>query len=292
MDRNQKAAIMALIAVVIMIGIAIGIIVYEVRTDSLPAINLPKIQIPHKEKQQEIIDPFHTPSIDLSPPSVTTFYTTAPPTSTLEPVRPSSTVTPVTPPPERMYESVFFGNYEQGNGKEPIEWLVLEKNEDSCLLISRYALEELKYHEKNEPVTWETSSVRAFLNGEFLQVAFSPEEQAAILASNVDNSLGNQIFHTEGGNNTEDKVFLLSREEVMEFFPTEGERICRPTTHSRRAALAGYSHWWLRSPGSKPSYAEYINYTGAFLSGNVDREFTAIRPVIRVVSDVVIPDEG
>ena len=292
MDRNQKAAIMALIAIVILIGIAIGIIVYEVQTEDLPAINLPKIQIPHKEKPQETFDPYHTHSIDLPSPSVTPVYLTPPPTSTPRPVKPSSTVTTVTPSPETIYESVFFGNYEQGNGKEPIEWLVLEKCEDSCLLISRYALEELKYHEKNEPVTWETSSVRELLNGEFLQVAFSWEEQSAILISKVDNSLGNQIFQTEGGNNTEDKVFLLSREEVMEFFPTEGERLCRPTTYSRRATLAGYSHWWLRSPGSKPSYAEYINYRGAFLSGNVDREFTAIRPVIRVVSNAVMPAEG
>ena len=41
MDRNQKAAVIALIAVVILIIIAIGLIVYEVRTVGVPAFKLP-----------------------------------------------------------------------------------------------------------------------------------------------------------------------------------------------------------------------------------------------------------
>ena len=161
---------------------------------------------------------------------------------------------------------------------------MLEKDEESCLLISRYALDVLQYHEKKEAVTWETSDLRAWLNREFLNTAFNSEEQASILLSEVDNSVGNKIFETDGGNDTEDRVYLLSREELETYFPTEGERLCEATAKARRSALLGYCDWWLRSPGYKQSMAEYLNNRGALLDGDVDRDFTAIRPVIRVSS--------
>ena len=291
MDRNQKAAVIALIAVVILIIIAIGLIVYEVRTVGVPAFKLPSFNTSHNDNPAETFDPFNTPAIDIPIPSLTPGFSIVPPSQTPGPVKPSATVPVITPPAEMKYKSVFFGNYEQGSGIEPIEWLVLEENEESCVLISRYALEELKYHGRKEPVTWETSGLRAWLNREFLDMAFSPEEQSAILITEVDNSLGNPVFHTEGGNNTEDRVFLLSREEVMTYFPSEGERLCEPTLHSKRASLAGYSHWWTRSPGSMPYYADYISYRGAVISQNVDNKFTAIRPVLRVMTEYLHREE-
>ena len=269
-----------MIAVVLLIIIAIGIIAYEVRTEGLPSVSIPEINfLHHKDEPAETFDPFHTPLIETPPVSMIPDHSVLP-TGTPVPSKPGAAIAPVTPPAEMKYESVFFGSYEQGNGIEPIEWLILERNEETCLLISRYALEELKYHGSKEPVTWETSGLRAWLNSQFLDMAFSEEERSSILTTEVDNSLGNQIFHTDGGNNTEDRVFLLSREEVMLYFPSEGERLCEPTLHSKRASLAGYSHWWLRSPGMKQTNAEYINYRGVFLDGSVDNKFTAIRPVI------------
>ena len=285
MDRNQKAAVVALIAVVILSIVAIGLIVYEVRTVEIPSFKLPSFNILHNDKPEETFDPFNTPAIELPVSSQTPASSIVPPSPTSTPLKPSATLPVITPPAEMKYNSVYFGNYEQGSGIQPIEWLVLEENEESCLLISRYTLEELRYHGRKEPVTWETSGLRAWLNSEFLDLAFSPEEQSAILVTEVDNSLGNPIFDTDGGNNTEDRVFLLSREEVKTYFPSEGERLCEPTLHSKRASLAGYSHWWTRSPGSKPYYADYINYRGAVISQNVDNKFTAIRPVLSVMTE-------
>ena len=144
MDRNQKAAVIALIAVVILIIIAIGLIVYEVRTVGVPAFKLPSFNTSHNDNPAETFDPFNTPAIDIPIPSLTPDFSIVPPSQTPGPVKPSATVPVITPPAEMKYKSVFFGNYEQGSGIEPIEWLVLEENEESCLLISRYALEELK----------------------------------------------------------------------------------------------------------------------------------------------------
>ena len=292
MDRNQKAAIIALIAVVILILAAIILLAYEVQTEGLPDISLPDISLPQwlhpgGTEAPATFSPFDTPLIPAPQISI-------PPLATPQVPMPRSRTTPalspsaqphVTPPPEAVYESVFFGRYEQGEGPAPIEWLVLEKRGDRCLLISRYALDVLRYHGIEEPVTWETCGLRLWLNTDFLAAAFSQEERAAILVTEVDNSVGNPIFDIDGGNNTEDRIFLLSKEEVEHYFPTEGERLCQPTRPIKSAGLLGYISWWLRSPGYKPSYAEYVNSNGAYLSGDVDRNFTAIRPVLWVMSD-------
>ena len=290
MDKNSKLAIVMLIVTVILILIAVLLLLWMVRTDglpevTLPEINLPEISLPFLDRPQETEAPadFHpsaTPEIQIPEIVIPSFAVPSVP-------MPGATAVPsaaphVTPPPENRYDSVFFGHYEQGSGIEDIEWLVLEEQDDRSLLISRYALDVLKYHGKAEDVTWETCDLRAWLNSEFLDFAFTPEEQEAILMTEVDNSVGNPIFRVDGGNNTLDRVWLLSREEMESFFPTEGERLCEPTRATRNASLRGYSAWWLRSPGYLPSLAEYVGSTGGLLDGDVDRGFTAIRPVIWV----------
>ena len=285
MDRNQKAGIIALILVVILILVAIVLLVHEIRTAELPSFSLPSISLPHWNRPQETA----APTFDLTPPSppqITPPQVSIPAISTPEPPQISkpkiSSPVPTPPPLQISYESVLFGSYEQGNGKTPIEWFVLEEQDDRALLISRYALDALKYHGVSGPVTWETCDLRFWLNTTFLDYAFSPEERAAILETEVDNSLGNQIFRIDGGKNTQDRVFLLSREEVEQYFPSSGERLCQPTAPIKRLSLMGYCSWWLRSPGYQQDQTEYVDNNGAFLSGAADRNYTAIRPVIRV----------
>lgn len=287
MDHNQKAAIIALIIVVILILAAIGLLVYQIQTAGLPSISLPQISFPPWSHPGQTppgtFQPFATPSISTPEIIMPSFAVPSVPMPRV--TKPPLSPSPVMPPPELRYDTISFGSYEQGNGREPIEWLVLERKDDRCLLISRYALDILKYHGTEEPVTWETSGLREWLNSVFLDLAFSSEERAAVLVTEVDNSVGYPIFDIDGGNNTEDHVFLLSLEEAEVYFPTEEDRLCQPTKATKSAAVAGYSYWWLRSPGYKQSYASYINCNGAFLSGNADRKFTAIRPVIWVASD-------
>ena len=70
MDKNQKAAVIALISVVLLSVIAIGIVIWEVKTDGFPNINLPHISIPHKDEPSETFDPFNTPVIEIPSPSL------------------------------------------------------------------------------------------------------------------------------------------------------------------------------------------------------------------------------
>lgn len=70
-----------------------------------------------------------------------------------------------------------------------------------------------QYHARDEYITWENCTLRAWLNDEFLATAFTEEEQRMIQTSIVSNE-DNPKFNTEGGSETEDKIFLLSIEEV------------------------------------------------------------------------------
>ena len=84
-----------------------------------------------------------------------------------------------------------FGTYSQtaeGNDETPIEWLVLDRNGDHALLLSRYSLDVHAFYPEHVDITWEKGTLRAWLNDDFLNRAFTAEEQAAILLTSLDNS--------------------------------------------------------------------------------------------------------
>ena len=118
-------------------------------------------------------------------------------------------------------DTVSFGNYEQdgneGNGKEEIEWEVLDVNENGALLISKNVLDCVPYNTDYKGVTWETCSLRNWLNGEFYDEAFSETEKDFIRTSLLVND-NNQLWSTNGGNSTNDKVFCLSVSEIRKYF--------------------------------------------------------------------------
>lgn len=118
---------------------------------------------------------------------------------------------------------VYFGSYEQDNdvvnGTEPVQWYVLDKADKEATLLAVDLLDCQQYHEADEDITWENCTLRSWLNGEFYNTAFSKEEQTAIVNTNVvneDNSYWG--WDTEGGNDTVDKVWLLSLEEIERYF--------------------------------------------------------------------------
>ena len=88
-------------------------------------------------------------------------------------------------------DTIEFGTYEQDNdesdGKEPIEWIVLEKEDGCVFLISEYCLEYRAYNTDSEDVTWENSALREWLNDNFIDEAFSSEEKEMIITQTVEN---------------------------------------------------------------------------------------------------------
>lgn len=113
---------------------------------------------------------------------------------------------------------VTFGSYEQDNnidnGKEPIKWRVLEYDavNNRALLLSHNGLDSQPYNAARGDITWEKCTLRKWLNGTFLNGAFTQREQASIALTSVDNSNGQGYIRwsTSGGKNSQDKVFLLS----------------------------------------------------------------------------------
>ena len=193
-------------------------------------------------------------------------------------------------------EIVYFGSYEQDNheenGKEMLEWIVLEREGDKALILSRYGLEVLPYNTTNEAVTWETCSLRKWLNEDFLNTAFSKEEQKRIQLAKLKNKDNDHRFiPVNGGRSTEDTVFLLSCDEFEKYLKetdSDGnfQRDCEVTEYARTnpdgSCIYGRTwHYWLRSPGNGENCAAVASedFHGSI---TVDSDEITVRPAIWV----------
>ena len=187
----------------------------------------------------------------------------------------------------RVGDTVTYGTYEQDgdydNGKEAIEWIVLDKQDGKLLLISRYALAEMSYDYKDEEGTWEKCSLRKWLNDMFVKEAFSDKEIKHIPTIKV-TADKNPECDTDPGNDTEDQVFLLSIPEVEKYFKTGEERRCEPTEYALLTGSGDFYGWWLRSPGWSGSCATVVDMS---MSGQINDTYAPcnallVRPALWV----------
>ena len=214
---------------------------------------------------------------------------------------------------------IYFGNYYQsdanGQTKDPIKWRVLSNADGKLFLLSDQNLDVFEYHKEYEAVTWETSTMRSWLNGlannkgngenaidytndNFLDTAFSASEQTAIEDTTVVNN-DNPSHGTEGGNNTTDKVFLLSIEEAQNtaygFTNNKNSTDTRKATNTAYVADGGKiggrmngvgkaDCWWPRSPGFRTDYAAYVSSDGRVAVGGlgVNNNNYAVRPAFNI----------
>ena len=192
-------------------------------------------------------------------------------------------------------DGITFGSYEQdnktSNGKENIRWIVLDKQDNELLLLSKYALDTVPYNEECEDVTWETCSLRTWLNSTFYNNAFNEEEKAKIINTNV-TAEANPSYDTDPGNDTTDKVFLLSINEVNKYFTSDETRKCVPTDYAiaqgayvKNSYTAGGKStcwWWLRSPGGDNTYAARVSNDGNVGRGGgyVNLDNRCVRPAL------------
>ena len=171
-----------------------------------------------------------------------------------------------------------FGTYEQdnntSNGKEDVEWLVLEVKDGKALVISKYALDCQLYDTSYTNVTWETCTLRKWLNNNFINSAFSADEKAMIPTVTV-SADKNPKYSTNPGNATRDQVFLLSITEANKYFSSDSARQCKPTEYTDAGGAYGDSSngncgWWLRSPGGNQRRAAYVDSDGDVIEGGGD----------------------
>ena len=185
--------------------------------------------------------------------------------------------------------TIKFGFYEQdnntSNGKEEIEWKVLAVDGNKALVISQYALDCQKYNSTYTDTTWEKCSLRTWLNGTFYNAAFGSDYQKMIASSTV-TADKNPSYSTSPGNNTTDKVFLLSITEVYKYFSSESARQCQGTAYCYAQGAYKESNgncwWWLRSPGYDSDHAAGVNDVGSVydIGSYVDYGDDAVRPAL------------
>lgn len=189
-------------------------------------------------------------------------------------------------PFKKVGNYVVLGRYEQdniiSNGKEPIEWLVLDVDGEKALLLSKYGLDTMPFS-TGKSLTWQNCTLRTWMNDSFIHAAFSVAEQNAILTTTVSNSKSQGVdgYSTNGGGNTEDKIFLLSFAEAHKYLNVEKRPIKQSYEYrSNATAIATgtqyavskfskyYSHdlynhdWWLRSPGLSDTFSLQITGKG------------------------------
>ena len=166
-------------------------------------------------------------------------------------------------------DTVLFGSFEQdnniANGKEEIEWVVLTKEDDRILVISKYALACRQYNSTYTNTTWETSSLRDWLNTSFVSTAFIADEQAMIPDVTISDG-------DSPANKTVDQVFLLNINEVNQYFSTNKDRRCSPTVSARTEADLSDTdncNWWLRSSGYNSQSAAIVASDGYVGNGGL-----------------------
>ncbi len=172
----------------------------------------------------------------------------------------------------------YFGDVQYRYFKwEQIKWRVLKNDGSTLFLAADKGLDCKVYNEEETSVTWETCTLRSWLNSEFYSAAFSSSEQEDIVERDVVNE-DNPYYDMEGGNDTRDNIYLLSIGEVTN--PEYG--FCEDyNTYSvsRRIQASDYAHarggyistgstykgnsWWcLRSPGSSAVDAAGVDCNG------------------------------
>ncbi len=185
---------------------------------------------------------------------------------------------------------VFFGAYEQdnntSNGEEAIEWLVLDKKDGKILVISKYALNCRQYNTRyTSDITWETCSLRKWLNDTFINAAFTDAEKSLIPTVTV-SADKNPHYSIDPGNATNDKVFLLSITEANRYLSYDSARQCEATAYAKAqgAIVDSYGDcaWWLRSPGSSRGSAAYFYNNGDLCDSGqyVHSIIIAVRPAM------------
>lgn len=101
------------------------------------------------------------------------------------------------------------------------EWRVLKTDGNSALIITESVIEQRAYHEEFTEVTWEHCDLRKYLNKQFYDT-FDPSDRARILETRL-TDCDNPWYGTKWGNSTVDRIFLLSTNEVLQYFGDSGD---------------------------------------------------------------------
>lgn len=184
-----------------------------------------------------------------------------------------------------VWDCIYFGNYYQKNSskKEPIKWRVLSVEGDQALILADKVLDCQPYNKTKGNVTWEDCTLRKWLNNDFLNAAFTKEEKEAVKTTTVVDNPAPQ-FGINQESRTEDKLFLLSREDVYNEAYGFNSSLWADSSKTRRVNLTAYTKeqlgkahyllnrgylWCLRAPGCVLDTQETLASCADINSGKV-----------------------
>lgn len=181
---------------------------------------------------------------------------------------------------------ISFGKYEQdnnfSNGKENLEWIVLDIEDSKALLMTYYCFECKPYHEINEEITWENCTLRNWLNNDFFESAFSTTEKSQIVEITHSNS-DYITSEVDGGNDTTDRIFIPGL-ELIDYFTDSKEALVAYGTEYAVSKLPyndleAPDQWWLRQPSPYRELAKFA-YDGLISSTAVNSDSKLVRAMM------------
>lgn len=205
-------------------------------------------------------------------------------------------------------DSVTMGVYFDESDEEmlPLEWTVLKVEKHRALIITDKCIDQLPFdkttYKAGATVTWESGSLREWLNGEFYSLVFTDAEKAKILNGGAEDAIAISTaanIRTDIGAcaDTYDKVFLLSADEAEELFADDAARTAKSTVFAMDNGARvenGNAAWWLRTMGETYDRAAVVSHDGKinYTGYNVNFGSAAVRPCMWIATNTDYKEEN
>ncbi|MGI6249583.1 MAG: DUF6273 domain-containing protein [Acutalibacteraceae bacterium] len=184
-------------------------------------------------------------------------------------------------------DNIYLGRYrmdaDASSPEERISWRILEKDNNNVFLVADRVLDIKPFNQSGDETDWEDSTLRKWLNRDFYFSAFSDDEKKSIAESKVINYNNPNSEPDYETIETTDRIFLLSFEEIENYFVSEADRKAEPTQFAKSQSVnsdsGDYCCWWLRSPGDYADEAGIVLDNGDYASFNV-ADMKGIRPAL------------
>jgi len=191
---------------------------------------------------------------------------------------------------------VTFGHYEQDNdttnGAELIEWIILKVEENRTLVVSKYALDNVQILREQQGFTdiWVDSNARMWLNDDFFNSAFTEHEKERIITSLITSEV--DALYENFFNDSLDKIFLLSKDEAVEYLASTIGLDCVATAYalaqgvpqsiySTQISMDDNCWWATRNGTSGGDYYIVKGSTVGFKATDYEKA-AGIRPAMRI----------
>lgn len=180
---------------------------------------------------------------------------------------------------------------------EPIKWRILSENDGTAFILCETILISKRFDDDSND--YADSEIRAWLNNQFYETAFSVLARQLIQLTEVDNSSDSTAYtdNQYACENTNDKIFLPSHQEITT--TDYGFKADNINDSIRRISVSDYSlatgayvfqskgYWWLRSPDYYyPDQTSYVDHTGtAHLLRRVENTLPGVVPALYINLD-------